>query len=661
LDALFRTFPYNRSIDPSGLKPRFIMSTSRRRQSPFGFRIVSGAYFLHFLVCYTVLSAKRIKFCAAFQSISSSVLREIQFNHFRSSKLRYSHHQNDVGQFTPRRSKAHSNLPPHQVKVNTAGTNKKFNKNVHKKSVISSHQQAQSSIDRLRVDLIRSKLSVKMAEEKTTKLEAELKEMKRKYEKAQKSLEGEKYVGSKTSNLPLSNGNKLQQSPKPAPRKPSLQTGQGAPAISVSSSSEKFSGNGFDSLPPFAAALAANAEREEMEKRRRLGLVEECDSDIDYLDLDAPDDNHAVLTYGQAPVDIEGEHTTDLAPMPAVESLTEAQELTSFRSSEERLSSLIDEKKKMNSTGNYTVVFDNVSSIIASVGNVSSDLLNGHIIMVDEISDPISTNENDDIYALRQKCVLLTNQRNSLQRKLSRSEELRRAQAVELKTSMTSERVLRGLQADWHRGLCEKRKEMENQKEEWERILKEKERQWEREKDDLVCNLEAVERERDSLLMDRKDLKVVMGLFYLLLRDRVSDVIAEGKNRLLPESNSTLINDRNCTSSISDSLSNRMISVGGATIQPKVTHDMRVTSMAGAFIGKMKSLKDRVLHLRVFMGLKMNASTSHHITSTSTSQSPPLLVTKKRRRSRLYCPETVFEPRIPGHDSSVPKFLRSDE
>ncbi|KAL7465752.1 hypothetical protein ACHAXS_006079 [Conticribra weissflogii] len=500
---------------------------------------------------------------------------------------------------------------------------------------------------------MRSKLSIKMAQEKAAKLEAELKEMKRKYEKAQKDLEGNRNVGGHMNNSPLPPNYKFQHSPKPAPQKSPLQPGQ----RSVSSSSEKFSGNGFESLPPFAAALAANAEREEMEKRRRLGLIEESESDLDYLCLNATDDDYSVATYAQIPVGIEREHTTDLAFMPTGESTAGTREVTTFRSSEERLSSFIDEKKKTDSIGNDSTIFGNVSSIVASVGNVSSDLLNEDIKVVDDLANPIPTDENDDLHTLRQKCILLTNQHLSLKRKLSRSEELRRAQAVELKTSMTSERVLRGLQADWHRGLGEKRKEMENQKEEWERTLKEKERQWEREKDDLICNLEAVERERDKLMMERKDIRVVMRLFYMLLLERVSDIMAEGKSRLLPKSNSTFVIDGNCTSSLPDSLSSRMISVGGANIQPKVNHNItHATSIAGNFLSKMKSLKDRVLRLRAHKGLKMKASTPHSNTSTS-----PLLVTKKRRRSRLYCPETVFEPRIPAHDSSVPKFLRSDE
>ena len=45
--------------------------------------------------------------------------------------------------------------------------------------------------------------------------------------------------------------------------------------------STPFTGNSFSDLPPFAAALAANAEREEKEKQRRLGLIEEAELDLE--------------------------------------------------------------------------------------------------------------------------------------------------------------------------------------------------------------------------------------------------------------------------------------------------------------------------------------------------------------------------------------------
>ena len=125
---------------------------------------------------------------------------------------------------------------------------------------------------------MRSKLSVSMAEERANRLEIQLEKMTKKYERAKKDLmdrmqrdqqRGRGEGGGREGN---SVAEKLLVKNKQT-RKVELR--QSSRVQSNSASSSKFTGNSFDDLPPFAAALAANAEREEMERRRKLGLIED--------------------------------------------------------------------------------------------------------------------------------------------------------------------------------------------------------------------------------------------------------------------------------------------------------------------------------------------------------------------------------------------------
>ena len=572
--------------------------------------------------------------------------------------MKYSGHD-DLGPLTPRRVKKSNNPVPPPVKVNPPKNNKHLTSNVNKSKVVNNNQ-AQSSVDRMRVDLIRSKLSTRMAEEKTAKLEVELKEMKRKYETAQKALSQRKQP------QPSNRNSGMQQYPNKKQQQAPLQSG-GRSAGTLAPASEPQIGNNFDSLPPFAAALAANAEREEMEKRRRRGLIEESEMDFfpELSDLDedvlplAENDllgEVAILGQEKSTVDIDGNTTV------------------AVRSAEDRLSSLIDEKKKFVSSSEDKVLLENFTSIVESVGDFSNQVQNAGVIPInDELIHPIFTVENDDIQTLRQKCILLNNQRSILQHKLTQSEELRRAQSIELKSSMTSERVLRGLQADWHRGLSEKRKEMDSHKEEWEKTFREKKREWETEKEDLMEKLTSVEDERDMLLMNQQDLTFVMALFCGLLRERVKCAAVDGKSKLLPASNSTSFIEGNHTWAFANSIrrsvrvskgqpTNKMLTVGGATNHSSIQNkgrQIRDSSLVQGFLQKVKSITQRAMQTRRSLAHEMASPPRN--TSTN-SASTPSLVTMKRRRSRLYCPpETVLESLMPTKtDASVPTFLRTD-
>jgi hypothetical protein len=227
---------------------------------------------------------------------------------------------------------------------------------------------------------------------------------------------------------------------------------------------------------------------------------------------------------------------------------------------------------------------------------------------------------------------------------------------------MTSERVLRGLQADWTRRLSETRKEMDGQKEEWKKESKRQRKEWRVEKEGLEEQLVNVTRERDELavvLQNQKDIKFVASLFCNLARRKLHSGLKEGKSRLIQSYS-------NSTSSISSRLRygrgsgvNRMLTVGGAKNERE---ERRFGSLVRRFVQRLHSLKERSRHRRNDEILSPNLphstvqdqNTQKHNTK---SEHMPQLIRKNPRRSRLYHPESVFERRT-IRDPDVPDFMK---
>lgn len=485
---------------------------------------------------------------------------------------------------------------------------------------------------------MRSKLSVSMAEERANRLEIQLEKMTKKYERANKDLmdriqrdqqRGRGEGGGREGN---SVAEKLLVKNKQTRK---VELSQSSRVQSNSASSSKFTGNSFDDLPPFAAALAANAEREEMERRRKLGLIEESELeeysteiDFDGVDLDTAIERASAAAAGLEEdlqnFDVEG--TLDLS--------TNQSEIL-FRSPEEQLSSLND--GKMNAS---TFSFGNESSSLDSLPDLFHTLNNNTINKINTQYTPKYI--NDDIQTLRQKCILLTHQHSILQQRLSNSEERRKAQALELKSSMTSERILRGLQADWTRRLSDTRKDIDAQKEEWVKDMTTKTKEWKKEREGLEEQLRIVQEERDNLalsLESQKNITFVMHLFIDLAKERVA----------ASYSNTTATVWRKLRYG-NNPAPNRMLTVGG------VTGQRQQRGAVQRFVKSVRSVGERVRSGRNANSSLISGTEADSEGKTNEDQSLPLLVRKKRRRSKLYYPE----PRIQPNDGSaeVPNFLR---
>ncbi|KAL3785021.1 hypothetical protein HJC23_007942 [Cyclotella cryptica] len=578
-------------------------------------------------------------------------------------------------------TKRHSHSPSASPLLNTA-PHAKHVKVTHGKKMHSSSPQ--STIDRLRVDLMRSQLSVSIAEQKASRLEVQLKEMTTNYQRAQQLLLASNENGSSKRNKPHLSKTQTQLNPvkrqyqkKASPT--TLAAARGA-AQTTPALSTPFTGNSFDDLPPFAAALAANAEREEMQKRRRLGLIEEAEMDMDLeLELDG--------TSGRTDLeDASVNDMTGVSSMFAVETDAMAPDLypitdtptkniTSL-STEQRLSSLVDEKKKSttaSSTAYFGSALDNVASLLpADAGNYTDlfQTLNNNTINTINLQFT-PTYIHDDIQTLRQKCILLTHQQAILNQKLSQSESLRKAQHAELKSSMTAERVLRGLQADWTRRLAEARKEMDGQKEEWKRELKDAQKAWEKEKMDLEKQIQQITEERDELtllLENQKDIRFVIALFCDLATEHISSTLKEGKTRIVSSySNSTSKIIRRVQFG-KNPTPNRLLTVGGAAKQTR-KRDTIVLFMSGV-LQKVTSLKEKLrkgpsqIH-STLDNLPLHSMETDRNTNTPSlpdNETMPQLIRKNPRRSRLCHPDSLFAHKMPQltTDTEVPYFMRVD-
>ena len=633
-----------------------------------------------------------------------------------------------------------------------------------------------SSVDKMRLDLMRSDLSIKIAEDRAKKLEKELIEMTKKYNWAQSALRDRaatsssrhpstvlkgrdlsSQVQSKQRHLKKNNDkpkSQLQPKLKSVKGKKIVQNrlhtavahkggeNKGLPKKNTPSNSVRptsapkssYQGNSIDDLPPFAAGLFANAEREEKKRRLKLGLIGEAD--LEELSLSQSDAPHSANSP-KSPPSSSPSSIESLPPMAAglfeqaeriemerrvkkgiieesEQSISVSDDIVHDKididdipivSNMSNSNITIDETKNVQVEAdtevevnipaavvetNTSVVDSNFTtkekekfkpplSINTSVDHKRVQTKRERKTIVDVIAAPevmaVNSETEKELLSLRKQCAILSH-------KLSRSEELRRAQTDELKTSLKSEKILRGLNSDWTRRMSDARKEMDEEKAEWNKEFEEKKQSWEEEKKGLEERVKVMECENEELqllLESHSNFTFVVNLFCDMLKEKATNKMLHTRNRLFPGYAKTSLarnetNEMNETQSFvfsSPNLSwrrlrygkkapNRMLTVGGATEQ-------RVSRASGT---------SRVLKVFTWARGMGNKSIKTSIDNESTSQkeeeenplppssniSPPpglepiapLLVTKKRRLPKLYA-EKKSTRRYP---TLVPQFLR---
>ena len=633
------------------------------------------------------------------------------------------------------------------IKITTGGGHKQI------------HSTSSSSVDKMRLDLMRSDLSIKIAEDRVKRLESELEEMTKKYNWAQSALRdrasstsgsgGRKQLTSlksKNKSTPVQpkyQQKKKKQQPqsqvqpkmKVLKGKNSVQNGlhttilrKGGGNVKKSSANStrptslptksSFQGNTIDDLPPFAAGLFANAEREEKKRRLKLGLIEEADLD---------DSTSNVAPIAPSPTTSPHHHSSsspssiEALPPMAAGLFEQAERIEMERrakmgfieKSELSLSSLpdhgddfdhnekamkdipvvvantasknitIDETTELEKEVKVTVATANSSDVgsnftvkSSSIGNATA--VEGKRMETEQIKSSIDVNAaaregisvNDvaekELLSMRKQCAILSH-------KLSRSEELRRAQTEELKTSLKSEKILRGLNSDWTRRMSDARKEMDEEKAEWNKEYEEKKKCWGEEKSGLEERLYALEREKEELqlrLHSQSNITFVANLFCDLLKESARSKLSQTRHRLFPRqtTNASLAQNETQTFVFSSpnltwrrlrygkKIPNRMLTVGGATEQRRASRVLRLFSWMWAINDKNGA--------RNSSDNQNDALNQEDGSSPSSTISPPpgleplapLLVTKKRRIiPKLYSEKKKSAWKSP---SLIPKFLR---
>jgi hypothetical protein len=282
------------------------------------------------------------------------------------------------------------------------------------------------------------------------------------------------------------------------------------------------------------------------------------------------------------------------------------------------------------------------------------------IVNASAVGDTSVTNDAEkELISLRKQCVVLSH-------KLSRSEELRRAQTDELRTSLKSEKILRGLNADWTRRLSDARKEMDEEKATWNKQLEEKIQIWEQERNGFEERLKVLQCEVKELqfrLESQDNITFVANLFCGLLRERVACRLLETRNRLFPGGAKASLGQNETQTFVFSSpnltwrrlrcgkknIPNRMLTVGGAN-EPRRTYRLlrwvRMRTIGISRVGKS-------------MGNEMNFPEDDEENPPPSSPPPgleplaPLLMTRKTRLpKKLRTEEKSKSP------SLVPNFLR---
>lgn len=613
-------------------------------------------------------------------------------------------------------------------------------------------------MDKMRLDLMRSDLSVKISEDRVKRLENELKEMTKKYNWAQSALRDRASTSGaqkqstslkgkhQSSQVQRQQKQKKHQPPshfkaktKPLKGKNLIQNGLHSTILQKGGGNKKkstangvrptaspkssFQGNTIDDLPPMAAGLFAHAEREERKRRLKLGLIEEADlEDLSSSSSVAP--NALLSSPLPAPPASSSPSSIEALPPMAAGLFEQAERIEIKRrakmgfieKSELTLGSLDDDvddhgkaikdipvvvnitrnnatmndivahdedvKVSLNAA-NSSIVDSNVTTAVEkrikspSIGNTTVEDTSVKSIEAKETTKPIDVNPaaqevisaNDvvekELLSLRKQCAILSH-------KLSRSEELRRAQTEELKTSLKSEKILRGLNSDWTRRMSDAQKEMDEEKAEWNKDFEEKKKSWEEEKNGLEERLSALECEKEDLqlrLLNQSNFTYVADLFCDLLKERVRCKLSQTRNRLFQGYTNTSLAQNETQSFVFSSPNltwrrlrygkkepNRMLTVGGATNHQRSSRALRLFSWVRAIKGN---------GIRNSADIQNDAKDDEdENTPPSSTISPPpgleplapLLVTKKRRIPKLYSyPEKKSTWKSP---SLVPKFLR---
>ena len=645
------------------------------------------------------------------------------------------------------------------IKITTGGG--------HKHKQIQS--TASSSVDKMRLDLMRSDLSVKISEDRVKKLESDLKEMTKKYNWAQSALRDRASTGGgrkqstslkgkhqssqvqrqqkQMKHQPLSH---VKVKTKPLKGKNSVQNGLHTTILqkgggnktkssansvrSTASTKSSFQGNTIDDLPPFAAGLFAHAEREEKKRRLKLGLIEEADlEDLSSSSSVAPDapplsslpptppstsssppsiealPPMAVGLFEQAEriemerrakmgfiekselslsspqddvVNDDQDGDDDHHHVKAIKGIPVAVNITSKNVTMEGIVDHDEEVRVSLKTANSSIVDSNVTATLEkkskspSISNTTIEDKSIKSIEATETKKPIDVNPaarevisaNDvaekELLSLRKQCAVLSH-------KLSRSEELRRAQTNELKTSLKSEKILRGLNSDWTRRMSDAQKEMDEEKAKWNKDYEEKKKSWEEEKNGLKERLSALECEKEELqlrLHNQNNITFVADLFCDLLKERMRSKLSQTRNRLFPGHTNTSLAQNETQSFVFSSPNltwrrlrygkkapNRMLTVGGATEQQRSSRALRLFRWVRAINGNNK-VRNSVDNQNDAQDEEDENSPPSSTISPPPGLEPlaPLLVTKKRRIPKLYS-EKKSTWKSP---SLVPKFLR---
>lgn len=626
--------------------------------------------------------------------------------------------------------------------LRTATTARSTKGNDGKKGIkITGHKHApsssSSSVDKMRLDVMRSELSIKIAEDRVKSLEKELMEMTKKYNWAQSALRDRASTNSGRKQTSLKGQTQVEQQQRRQKHSPSSRvqlntksikekisakkSGKNAAVIGgpskkkstttksqSSSTNSSFQGNTIDDLPPFAAGLFANAEREEKQRRLKLGIIEEanlddCLSSSSYDDKPKPpsppppSSSPSIESLPPFAAGLFQQAEREEMEKRAKRGLIEESELSLSNNDDDDASkgkstvtyaaATIEEAKMPVLSGNSSVVLNSNFSVSEEAKLTSQALLNNNSIVDNgnslvtktESENPsnvggttVTNNAEKELLSLRKQCAILSH-------KLSRSEELRRAQTDELKILGKSEKILRGLNADWTRRLSDARKEMDEEKAEWKKEYEEKEMKWSEERNGLEERLKALESEKQGLefqLQNQSNITYVTNLFCDLLKERVACKLLGTKTQLFPADDTKSSYGQNETQTFvfsSPNLTwrrlryggkknapNKMLTVGGAT-EHRASRAYRFFSWFKTKLRRStnatkedridKSVDDEMNEL--IKDAKSPSSSFNVSPPPGLEPLAPLLVTKKRRLPKLY--EKKSAPKNP---SLVPKFLR---
>ena len=479
------------------------------------------------------------------------------------------------------------------------------------------------SIDKLRVDLMRSELAVKEAEGRALRYEHELNEIKKKYLFAQNALKDRSRMlasgGARNQLPPGERGGTAQEQIEAIQRRKAMVR-----------DAETARSEGSDSLPPMAAALFAQAEREEREKQRReqrMGMVEEVVGEED-------EEVFNLVGFNRAVVDLRRENE---------KAITEKDENVK----DEAVSgNVIDEAESFQRALLGRRLNGVQEPAASSVPIFSSE------IMDDVVYDTSSPTEPDDRYQdARVKDLQLENEslgraRQALRSKLAHSENLRRAQAVEHEKSVSSGRMLRAEQSDWTRRLAEARQESDAKEKELAKRHKADKEEWSAEVVSLGQQLNGTVIERDELKaqleVQSTDIRHVTRLLWRLVLNRFQSFVAD----LVPKSKQA-----------KGQLSHKMMSVGGgdSASQGRTEGRLAIEHFVQRIVTALRNLRREMARL-------LNSGRGERTNELSGDEAPLLL--KLPNKSRLLAPKEIFRPRrSAGEDDErgeLPQFLQQD-